>query len=134
MKMVRRDALRLLGVGAGSTALSGSIVGKALAFAPTSYVDPYCYCSDILVNVDAAENLRILSTGENHTLWASSIKREVAVFRNRQAVHICYFIQRLDRNNFKSLPLSCLPLSARWSVVCKAYEQVARLKRLQRCL
>ena len=39
--------------------------------------DHYCYCSDILVNVEANVSLNIIATGENHQRWASSKKREV---------------------------------------------------------
>jgi hypothetical protein len=77
MQTLRRDALRLLGLGVGSSVLSGSLVGKASAEPPAAYIDQYCYCSDILAAVPAADLVQVLGTGPNHTLWASSIKREV---------------------------------------------------------
>lgn len=39
--------------------------------------DHYCYCSDILVKVEPAQVLDVMATGENHSRWASSQKREI---------------------------------------------------------
>ncbi len=38
--------------------------------------DHYCYCSDMLVNVEPAKVLDVIATGENHSTWASSKKHE----------------------------------------------------------
>lgn len=40
--------------------------------------DHYCYCSDILVEAKPAEIVHLIATGENHSKWASSMKREVS--------------------------------------------------------
>ena len=40
--------------------------------------DHYCYCSDMLVEVEPAQVLNTIATGENHSTWASSQKRELS--------------------------------------------------------
>jgi hypothetical protein len=100
MQTLRRDALRLLGLGVGSSVLSGSFIGKASAEPPAAYVDQWCYCSDILAAVPAADLVQVLGTGPNHTLWASSIKREVepgiwvgrSVFTNKESIRLKFVI------------------------------------------
>jgi len=100
MRTQRRDALRLLGLGVGGSVLSGGFVEKAFAEPPAAYIDQYCYCSDILTAVPAADLVQILGTGPNHTLWASSIKREVepgiwvgkSVFTNKESIRLKFDI------------------------------------------
>lgn len=96
MKLNRRNALQLFGVGVAQTAM----MGKAWAAPPTSYIDRYCYCSDILVNASPQAAMTIMATGENHTLWASSIKREVSpglwvgtsIFTGKESIHLRFKI------------------------------------------
>jgi hypothetical protein len=76
MRTVRRDALRLLGAGVGGAVMSGGF-GKAFAAPPNSYIDYYCYCSDILVSVGPEAAMNVIATGENFTKWSASNYREV---------------------------------------------------------
>ena len=95
MQTIRRDALRLLGLGIGGSVTSAAF-RKAFAAPPTSYLDQYCYCSDILVGVGPEAAINVIATGDNHTLWASSIKKEVApgvwvgksIFTNKESIHL----------------------------------------------
>ena len=99
MFTARRDALRLFGAAIGGSILPGGI-SKAFAAPPTSYIDQYCYCSDMLVSAPPEAALKIIGTGDNHTLWASSIKKEVApgvwvgksIFTGKESIHLRFQI------------------------------------------
>ena len=95
MQIARRQALSWLGVGAGGAALSG-VARNTLAGPAVSYLDRYCYCSDMIVAASADTTFDILSTGDNHSRWASSIKHEVgpgvwvgtSVYTGKESIHL----------------------------------------------
>ena len=95
MQIVRRDALRVLGAGLGGSVALDTF-SQAFAAPPESYVDRYCYCSDILVSVTPRAALDVIATGDKHSIWASSIKREVkpgvwvgrSIFTGKESIHL----------------------------------------------
>jgi hypothetical protein len=95
MQFTRRGALRVLGAALGGSVLSGG-PGRILAAPSTSYIDHYCYCSDMLVSVGPDAALKVIDSGDDHTLWASSIKREVSpglwvgrsIFTGKESIHL----------------------------------------------
>lgn len=66
--------------------------------------DHYCYCSDILVNVDPSVVLDIIATGENHMRWASSKKREdspgvwvgTSYFTGKDSIRLRFDVDHID--------------------------------------
>ncbi len=99
MQIARRHALCVLGAGLGGSAGLGGF-GKAFAAPPSAYVDRYCYCSDILVSASPSAALDVIATGDQHSIWASSIKREVKpgvwvgkyIFTGQASIHLCFKI------------------------------------------
>ena len=99
MTFTRRGALGLLGAAVGGVVLPG-VPGRVFAAPPSSYIDHYCYCSDMLLAVGPGAALKVIATGEGHTLWASSIKREVSpglwvgrsIFTGKDSIHLRFMV------------------------------------------